>query len=217
MLGTQQFRAWPRLPERSDFSVLQDAIPFWVANASFQLRTLDTLLVSLIAGPHAAGIYALPARASQPFRLLPTMLNSLTIPVVASRHRPTIAGLVKLMRLASGLVAFGVLVLAIFAEEIVGSIFGSEYREAVLPLRIVCCGILVSTVGSFRSSMLQGLGDERYVAKIGVVLVFVTLSLVAFGAALLGAVGAALAVTFSYCVQFLLVWIRKPQPRGAVT
>lgn len=80
--------------------VIRHSRAYWIATLSGQMRTLDVAIVALIASPAAAAVYALPARAVAPLRLLGTSLGAVAFPM-ASRSETT--SLHRLNRATSGL------------------------------------------------------------------------------------------------------------------
>lgn len=189
--------------------LIRRSAPFSVATLSYQVRTLDVALVSAISGPAVAGIYALPARLSAPLRLLPTALNSLAMPIVSNGNSEMLKQLTKLTRI-SWIVMITILgTLAVFSREIIVLLVGADYSDGATPMRILCLGIAINIVGASRSAMLQASGDERFIAKVGILVGIVSLGAVSVGAFWGGASGAAVGLLIAYTLQFIIISARQ--------
>ena len=91
-----------------------------------------------------------------------------------------------------------------FVDDLVVSILGVPYLGAADPLRILAIGVIVNVPGAYWSGVLQGVGRERLVARVGTWLAVLFFPLVALGAWTEGAVGAAIGVTTTFVVQMLV-------------
>jgi O-antigen/teichoic acid export membrane protein len=191
--------------------MLRAALPFWLNSMAIQGRNLDVLLVGLAASPSAAGVYAAPSRLSGPLGLLPSALSQLLLPAAArdspgSRRQTWLAVLAM-----TGCVTVLFSGLALIAGDVLPRLLGPGFGAAVLPLRILLIGLIFFGVTASLVSVLQGRGDEWYVASVNLAVVACCLPAVAVAAAIGGAPGAAIAMTVSYAAQAgLLGWRLRP-------
>lgn len=190
-------------------SVIRQGFPYWSATISYQIRTLDVTLVSLVASPAVAGIYAVPARLSAPLRLFPVAVNSLMLPVVASGDRALLKQLLRLVNISWLTVFMALSGIFIFSRPLIEFTLGREYLAAAGPLRILCLGIALNIIGSSRSALLQASGDQHFVARLGIALSFAMLLSVGAGTLFWGAEGAALGMTTVYLIQLAAVRMRR--------
>lgn len=192
-------------------SLIRRAWPFWVASMSQLVRTLDVSIVALVASPLTAGLYAVPSRLTGPLRLLPTTLNKMTIPYASRGDTKTIASLRRVMYVVLALMAVIFAVVFVFTELILRLTVGESYLDAAWPLRILLLGVLMNVAGSFKSGLLQGSGEQVFIAKLGAFLAVLFLAGVGVASYFFGAIGAASAATFVYAVQLVCVSRRSPR------
>ncbi len=189
-------------------ALLREAWPFYVNSVAAQARNLDVVLVSALASPVAAGIYAVPARLTSPLRMLPTSLGPVIVRYAAI-GTPAALRAVKQVSGAVMIVMPGLmLAVAVSAPWLIGVSLGESFAGAVLPLRIICVGLVFAFGVSLQTSYLQGRGDERYVGAVGVAITGLTLISLAFGAAYAGSTGAAYAVSGTFLVHCVLLALR---------
>ena len=95
----------------------------------------------------------------------------------------------------------------VFADEFVDKLVGPQSGDAVLPLQILLVGLLANIPGSFKSGLLQGAGHQGAIARLGIILATICLTLVAILGSIWGAAGAAVAVTSVYIIQYFATTI----------
>ena len=181
--------------------LLRAALPFWLNSMAIQARNLDVVVVGLAASPAAAGLYAAPSRLSGPLGLLPSSLAQVLLPAAARGGRDSArqARTAGVMMTAVVMVLFGGLALVL--GRIVPAVLGPGFEGAVTPLRILLVGLVFFGITASLVSVLQGRGDEWYVAWTNLAILGLCLPGVAVGAALAGASGAATAVSATYALQ----------------
>ncbi len=149
-----------RMSAAAAAEVYWDSRSFGWPSVMSDLRLLDVPLVGLIAGPAVAGIFALPARITGPLGTIATGFSVTVLQhAAAERHRPGarsefLRGLLAMMTLVSV-----VLVLtAAAAPQIVDVVLGPQYASAVLPLQLICAGMVLASLNQPMAQLLQALG-----------------------------------------------------------
>jgi O-antigen/teichoic acid export membrane protein len=180
------------------------AFPFWMNSLAAQSRQLDVLCVAVTGGVAAGINYAPASRLISPLRMIPTTLAQATFPVAARHGRKgeIDAELLRSLVLA-GLLPSAVFygVAALLAEPIIVLLFGDPYIGSVGVLRIMLLGLVVASVSSLLTSLLQAAHLETRVARANCMNAVVTLGLIAFGAWWRGAAGAAAGLSLGYLLQ----------------
>jgi len=158
---------------------------------------LDRYVVGVVMGAGAAGIYSIASTVSEALRFAPRVLSEVVLHRVATRRGT--AGAVEHARLALLVVTAPVLlVIAVFAPQIITLLVGPEFLDAVLPLRILLIGELAVVSFWVDLNHLAGLGRfaRASVMCLGVAAVVVGLDLWLIPA--LGLPGAAIASVAGY-------------------
>lgn len=186
-------------------AVLRQSWPYWLNSLGTQARNLDTLLVSAVAGPSQAGLYAVTSRATGPLRILSTSMAAVLLPASASKSPKQIRRLLRFVGLATigCAILYGGLVL--IAPAVIRIFLGDSYIGATLPLQIVLGGLVFAAISSLFTSMLQGVGLQLYVAKTAIITTSTCLVLVCAGGLYQGAIGAALALAGSFVIQAMIL------------
>lgn len=182
---------------------------YWVASMSAQVRSMDVTLVSLFSGPLQAGLFSLPSRVSSPLKIAASSLSNVALPAASRQDHAELRALRTVVIRVTVLSTAGLALIGTFAEPLVVFVVGEQYLGSVTPLRILLVGLAVNIPGSYLSGVMQGLGRERDIARLGVVLAAATLALVPAGAVIWGANGAAVGITAVYLLQFLLVMLLR--------
>jgi O-antigen/teichoic acid export membrane protein len=189
-------KASSRRPARE---VFRKGFAFGVKNVTIQTQYLDSFLVSAFSGAHSAGLYAAASRVTNPLLLIPGTLGASVLPR-AARATPRQArdiGKRVILALAVALI-LGAPVGFIFAEPVCALLYGEAYRSAGLPLAFLLVGIPFAIVAAALSAILQGQGDERFVAKVGVIFALAFVSAISIGAIIGGPMGAAIGSSVVY-------------------
>lgn len=198
-------------------AVLNEARPFWLASLSGQARSMDTVLLSALAGVSATGLYAFPSRAVAPLRLVATSLAAIAMPSAARRDSHHLAVLERGMWTAAlGFVALTTGFWAI-GDQALSWLLGAAYGDSAPLLAILMLGVAANIPGAMWSAVLQGAGRAGLVARMGFALVLVFLVVVTAGILCFGALGAAWGVTATYFSQFVIMLalrVRKDWPGG---
>lgn len=182
--------------------VLSRGRPYWVNSIAVQLRTLDVMLVTALAGPAQAAYFAVANRLVTPLSMLPSSLATILMPSVSkgelgqgAAFRATIA--------MTAIASVPLLLIIVLAPLCVPPLLGNDYRPAVPVLQIICVGMVFLSASSMLIAILQGIGRARYVARMSAALsigylLFLPMALRA------GAVGAAVALAAMFLVRALV-------------
>ncbi len=181
------------------------ALPFLLNSLAAMVRNVDVAIVSAAAGPVAAGIYAVPSRLASPLRMLPTTMSPLIVRYAALGTPAALQAVSRMALLVMTVMPASLALLAVFAPAIVDLVLGASYAAAVLPLRIVCIGLVFAFAISLETAFLQGRGEERFVGHVGLVVILVTVPGLFVGALAGGSTGAAIAASATYVVHFALL------------
>lgn len=195
----------PTQGEHSYRSVARAALPFLFNSLAAMVRNLDVAIVSAAAGPVAAGIYAVPSRLTSPLRMLPTTMSPLIVRYAAIGTRASLRAVGRVSILVMTVMPAVLVVIAVWAPSIVEIVLGVSYATAVLPLRIICVGLVFAFAISLETSYLQGCGDASLVGRIGLAIVVVTIASLFAGALLGGSTGAAIAASATFALHFALL------------
>jgi O-antigen/teichoic acid export membrane protein len=183
---------------------------YWVNSLSAQVRNIDGLVVTSLAGPIQAGFYSMSTRLINPLKIIPDSLAGVLLPAAASSGydpRPNRRGLLVISTI---LIAFlGVIT---FSLPLVVPIFlGRDYSGSVPCMQVIVGGLAFGSISSIVSALLMGTGQVRVVARIATITSVMCLSGVAIGAIAADALGAATGASLSFLVQgvLLIVSARK--------
>jgi O-antigen/teichoic acid export membrane protein len=202
-----------RRPAREVFG---EGFAFGVKNVSVMIQYLDSFLVSAFSGAHNAGLYAAASKVTGPLLLIPGTLQASVLPHAARATPRQARNLgVRVVLVLAVVLIFGAPVAFVLAEPVCALLYGDAYRSAGLPLAVLLVGIPFAVVAAALSGILQGQGDEGFVAKVGVVFAVAFLSAISIGAISGGPTGAAIGSTSVYvgnCIPLLYRMSRRLTP-----
>ncbi len=185
--------------------VARAAWPFFLHSFATLVRNVDVAVVAAAAGPVAAGIYAVPSRLTTPLRMLPATLGPLIVRAAAQGSVTALRAITRVSVLVTGAMVGVLVLLAVAADPLVTLALGGAYAAAVLPLRVICVGLVFAFGVSLQTGFLQGRGRERVVGRIGLVVAVLIVVGLAVGARVAGPLGATVAASLTFAVQFLLL------------
>ena len=200
LLGQAHIRLYLKtrvVVKRSSLSIagtVQKAFPFYLANLTAQVRSLDTALVAAILTPYSAGLYAAAARLAAPFYLIPTSLTTIVLPRLSRAGQAGAWRFSRRLCKATVVLECGLLPVLLLSEPITEAVFGSAFRAAGPILAWTLVSLPLIAVASPLGSVLQANDDEKFVARNGVIFAILTVAAIAGGALLSGPSGAAAAV-----------------------
>jgi len=176
------------------------------------LLWLDVLIVGLIAGPAAAGVYGVVSRLVQAGTIPSTSMRIVVAPQFSRMmHQGRLAELSEFYtRTTQWIVLFSVPVyaaLAVFAHPVL-TLFGPGFEEGATALVIMCAGAVVSaSTGNVQSLLLMS-GRSGWAALNKVIVLAVSLTLLFTLVPGMGIIGAAIAWTISMSLDAVLATIQ---------
>lgn len=199
-----------RVTARPDISfrqLLRLSWPYWMHSVATQLRNLDSAITAVVAGPVQAGYFSVASRLTSPLRILPTSLASVLLPNASRAGHSDMRKLARLASLSVGLcVAIYGLVFAL-TPLVLPWLLGQDYAASVPSVMIVVAGLPFAAAVSLFSSLLQGAGHKHFVASVSVAASTVCLALVALMGWAWGALGAASALSSTFVLQALAIYV----------
>lgn len=196
---------------------IRAALPFmWLGMLYLLNNRTDLIMLGALKGAHAAGIYSVAARAAEFVTFFLTAANMVIAPRVARLFQEGERAL--LQRLISSaawrILSVSIPVALLFivaARTLLTYLYGAEYAEGAIALRILAAAQLVSVAVGPTASILNMTGHEK-LSALGVGLsVVLNIVLNAVLIPLYGVKGAAFATGISLvaCNTLLWYWIRR--------
>ena len=183
--------ARPTLP--GCWHVCKASAHFGLASITPHLQRADVAIVGMVAGPVAAGLFAVPARLTNPLSIIPHAFSTALLPRIAgahdrpAAHRAMVRGTALLLG-GTSIVLGGLFVLA---RPAIVFALGSSYLPSAEVLRVTLVGVLVAALNQPTAVLLQAEGHERFVALVLTAASAAGLAGIAVGASVAGAYGAA--------------------------
>ena len=156
------------------------------------------MIIGRILGAHALGIYNLSWQSANIVgRTIVTLSNKLTFPALSKvaadpeKLKESIGRVLKLLSITTFPLLIGLFVVA---DDFILTIYGSQWKDSILPLRILIVFALRYTAGSPMGMVFIVLGRPDINFKAGLAIVPVYLASIIFGCKF-GVIGVAIAVT----------------------
>ena len=191
---------------RDVFDLWRSSYSFGMVGVSAQIQRVDVAIVSGVAGPYAAGVYAAPARMAGFLAVIPASFSAAVFPRIArssrdgSSRRPEFLGAAAVLALMALLLVVG----AIAAPVLVPLALGKAYLSSVGVLRIYLLAVFVNSANQPLLAFLQADGYEHYVGRAMIAAAIVGLLAIAGGGYVYGAVGAAAGALILQLLQMSL-------------
>ncbi|WP_334172076.1 lipopolysaccharide biosynthesis protein [Sinomonas sp.] len=175
---------------------------YGVSSLANSAQTLDLPVLSIVAGPAAAGLFAAVNRWTQPMSLLASAFSAASAPFV-SRSADVVEAWRHVRQAAwMPLCAIGLSAgVALAAPILVPVLLGNGYLGSVDNLRILALVAIFSIMSQPLTVVLQSLGHDRFVGTWMGIAVLTQLALVVVLGFWFGSLGAAYA---SLAIQILL-------------
>jgi O-antigen/teichoic acid export membrane protein len=168
----------------------------------------DFLVLGALAGPAAVGVYAVASKYAEFLRLPALAVTWVTYPRVARLGAASFAR--RARRLAPPLVGLGALgsvTLAVAAVPLFPVVYGSTFRDAVLPAVVILAGLFAEPAAGVASAFLLGAGRPGRNSAMLAVGLALTLALDVWWIPRHGAVGAAAASATAYLATDVLLLV----------
>lgn len=206
-----------RRPTARDLVELwHQSLDFGLSSLSVQLQRADVAIVGVIAGAQSAGIFAIPARLTNPLGIIPSAFSAALYPRVAAdgdssraqRDAAVAGGIMLAVMVAAMAFVFAT------ADWTVRFLLGPEYADAASVLRVYAVAMVAASATQPMAVYLQAVHDERYVARTVMGAAAVGLVLVGVGAAAGGATGAAFGFAAQQAMILLALFARFVRRRS---
>lgn len=196
-------------------SIVIQAIPFGLSGVFIVIYfSIDTVLLSIIKGDIAVGLYNAPYRLVYALLFIPTAYFSAIFPVMSRFFKDSEDKLkilyqnsFRYMLIFSIPIVIGTTVLA---HNIILLIYGSEYIQSVFALQILIWGILCSYIAYAPTYSLYAINKQSIHAKIVLIGMILNIILNLIVIPEFSFIGASIATVFTeFCVMFLLLFYNK--------
>lgn len=206
-------RATPRPgTERHESARIRAALPFmWLGMLYLVNNRTDLIMLGSLKGAHAAGIYAIAARAGELVTFFLMAANMVLGPRIARLyHEGDLVLLQRLLRAASRrvlLLSAPVAILFIVAARpLLHYLYGAAYAEGAIALQVLAGAQLVNVFAGSTGTILNMTGHERLTMWGVGMSVLLNIALNGALIPLYGIEGAAIATGLSLVVWNILLW-----------
>lgn len=188
-------------------TVFRGSWRFWASSVLNQVRILDSAIVGAFASVASAGLYAAAQKLVNPLLLLPASLSQVILPAVA-RDRSNVRRITK--RVCGLFLGTYVVIVPVtfFARGLLDLLFGSPYGDGASILVWAMLGFPMLALSGPLAAILQGLGDEGFVALNGALFAVVALIAMVGGAITFGPTGVAAGMTIAYTLRTPVLVVR---------
>ncbi|WIE62086.1 lipopolysaccharide biosynthesis protein [Curtobacterium sp. MCLR17_032] len=188
-------------------TVFRGSWRFWASSVLNQVRILDSAIVGAFASVASAGLYAAAQKLVNPLLLLPASLSQVILPAVA-RDRSNVRRITK--RVCGLFLGTYVVIVPVtfFARGLLDLLFGSPYGDGASILVWAMLGFPMLALSGPLAAILQGLGDEGFVALNGALFAVVALIAMVGGAIMFGPTGVAAGMTIAYTLRTPVLVVR---------
>ncbi|HET7569223.1 MAG TPA: flippase [Gammaproteobacteria bacterium] len=191
---------------------LRSAFPFiWLGGLYLLNNRADLIMLGTMEGAHAAGIYAVSARAAELVTFFLVASNMVIAPRIARLYAENNRAL--LQRLLTGaarrVLAMSVPVALVFifaAQPLLSLLYGAGYAEGALALQILAGAQLVQVALGPTGTILNMTGNEKLSMLGAGMAVVLNIVLNAALIPLLGVTGAAIGTAASLAIWNIVLW-----------
>ena len=188
-------------------SVLRGSWRFWASSVLNQVRILDSAVVGALASVASAGLYSAAQKLVNPMLLLPASLSQVILPAVARDGTNVRKVTVRICGLFIG--TYVVLIpMTFFARELLDLLFGTPYGDGAPILVWMLLGFPMLALSGPLAAVLQGRGDEGFVAVNGAIFAVIAIAAMLVGVAAFGPTGVAAGMTLASALRVPVLVIR---------
>lgn len=206
-----------RIPLRWIRPVVRMALrAFPVLFLPFLLIRSDVFLMRILRGASETGIYSIAAQLVDVLLVFPVTFAAVLFPALHGAPNPR-GDVVRTARVVGAVLLSACLVLGALAPVLITLLFGSAYRDAALPLRLLLPGAFLLGVETVVIQHFARAGYPGFLTAYWMIGLAVNLVSNAFLIPLHGGAGAAVASTLGYGVVAILVIRRFRTEREART
>lgn len=169
----------------------------------------DTMILTYFRTLEEVGYYNVALPLAMTLWLAVSSINAVILPMSsemwARGHKKSLqTGLASLYRYILLVIVPAAILLVVFPEIVITLLFGQQYIEGAIALRVLALGAAIGSLGILNNSVLSGIGKPDVVSKImgGAVIANIigNLTLIPY----FGIMGAAYATSLSYLLTFLI-------------
>lgn len=163
---------------------------------------IDNLMIGKLLGASLLGSYSLSFSLTEQMRqMVSNVLNKVMYPVYGKNQNNKVKlkrYYIKTLNINSLLIYPLMSFFLIYADTIILGFFGDEWKEAIMPLRILSLAMMVHLLVNSFTSLIRGLGKPRLeMTIIGCLTIFVLVPSLYYGIVNYGLKGAAWAILFN--------------------
>jgi O-antigen/teichoic acid export membrane protein len=195
------------VPPLGLLTVLRGSWRFWASSVLNQVRVLDSAVVGALASVASAGLYSAAQKLVNPMLLLPASLSQVILPAVARDGTEVRKVTARICGLFLG--TYVVLIpMTFFARELLDLLFGAPYGDGAPILVWMLLGFPMLALSGPLAAVLQGRGDEGFVAVNGAIFAVIAIAAMLVGVVAFGPTGVAAGMTLASAVRVPVLVIR---------
>ena len=176
---------------------------------AYLMTWTDTIMIGFFKEAYSVGLYNGAIPIAQLLHVIPVSIYSLFLPVLSSLYAAKNYDVFKKTYIITtkwGIIfnLFIVVVLFIFSNQILGFLFGTEYQQAGMALKVLALGYFVAYVAYNPEAILLVLNKTKLILYNSIVALIINVILNILLIPQYGITGAAIASSISFLVMFLL-------------
>ncbi|MFA6636821.1 MAG: flippase [Candidatus Omnitrophota bacterium] len=192
--------------------ILQYSFPLAVVGLGFIVLTeIDVVMLGYFSSPSEVGIYGVAKQTIVKLPHIALAITMGTMPVFAKLNKTNKDDLkrklIKITGITAGVYLVIVVSLFLFSPVFISLMFGKQYLNAIMPLRILCLYLFFVAISIVLGSFLNYTGRSRVLACSMVLTIFSNVALNIFLIPRHGAIGASWATSISFLPYVFLTWI----------
>ncbi|MGP4846111.1 flippase [Marinobacter sp. 1Y8] len=199
-------------------STLRESWPEVIAGlGGILFMRLDQVMLQFMQGAESVGIYSAAVRISEAWYFLPVAIIATTFPKIIQLREESeeryMDAMLMLFSALAGISIAAVVFFQLFSEQVVGIVFGKEFSESALILKVHCLTTVFIVMGLASGSWLAA--ERRLILNLYRNLFGLTVN-IAFNFVLIGrygALGAALATLISAICAYYIFDLFSPTLR----
>jgi len=203
--------------------LLNESKPLLFYNlCAFLIAQGDIWLVGSLVGESEAGVYAMAFRIVAILSLAINTINVVIPPMVVGLHeKGDKAGVENLIRMTATMASMacfaGFAVLFVFASDIMAIVYGEQYRDGAVVLRLLALGQLIITLSGSCGYALILLGHRVTILKISLITVTVIFGVGVYVARTYGMEGVAALMMLAMLLHRAMMCIALFRHEGILT
>lgn len=192
--------------------IINEAWPFALIGISASIYLwIDSVLLSLMVGSEAVGLYNSAYRILMILYVVPTIFISALFPVM-SKHFKTAKDLLKIEyeKAFKYLFITSIFIFIngiLFAENIIKLIFGNEYLSSILILQILMLSVPIIFLNSLSGNILAATNKQRFLSIVAILNALLNVTLNLFLIPKYSYIGASVVTVLTEILGFSLTFI----------